>query len=200
VGGLTRRLGIPYKTFKAIAEDHFGVGGYRELAALRKKVACTANIQKAHQAWNAMTPEQKAAEIKRRFGGGSALERGFGETLAAQGYSHVLNDWISLDFEGVWRPREADIKVILGKQKLVVLCDGEAFHGPGYIFGDARARIADDVQTAQGFYTLGYSVVRYSESEIHSGWALAHLGRSATRIAAGERMLRLWHPLREEWG
>lgn len=54
--------------------------------------------------------------------------------------------------------------------EFLVLCDGEAFHGPRFAFGDCSQRIVDDVATADGYYAL----VRYSETEIREGTALTH--------------------------
>lgn len=87
----------------------------------------------------------------------------------------------------------------LGSQKLVILCDGEAFHGPGFAFGDPSPRISDDVATAEGYYALGYSVIRYSETELKKGEALLHFLECFPRLNAGQRLLRLWYPPTERW-
>ena len=83
-------------------------------------------------------------------------------------------------------------------RKVVVLCDGEAFHGPKFVFGSAQARIDNDIKTARAYYDTDYSVLRYSESEIKSGWALTHLLGVLSRLSSVHKVYRTWHPCVEE--
>lgn len=101
---------------------------------------------------------------------------------------------------GVQTHREADIKVQLPKNhKVVILCDGEVFHGPGSLYTEPSIRIEDDVATAEGFFSLGYSVIRYSESEILAGDAVAHFDAALPALQAGGRLYRTWYPAEERW-
>jgi len=60
-----------------------------------------------------------------------ALEARLSERLKEDNLIFELNVWQSIPINGKKVPREADIKVDLGAgRKLVILCDGEAFHGP----------------------------------------------------------------------
>ena len=196
VGVTMREQSITYKVYRAIVEDALGAKRYKHLARQRKKARSADNIKKAHEKWAAMSPEEKAAEIARRFRGGSPLEKSLALQLRKQGVSGFeMNQWQALRIGGEWCPREADIKILVGaSHKLVVLCDGEAFHGPGFVFGDIQARIADDVATADAYFAAGYSVARYSESEVKDGSACRHLLAWLPRLRAGERLYRTWHP------
>lgn len=191
-----REQAVSYKVYRAIVEDALGVGAYEKQAHTRKYASSAENVKKAHARWAALTPEEKAAEIAQRFGGGSPLEKDFAQQLEGAGVVGVLpNSWQSLQIRGKWCPREADLKIPVGDgRKLVVLCDGEAFHGPGYIFEDKLARITDDIATADAYFDAGYSVVRYSESEVRNGQALRHLLSWLPRLRAGEHLYRTWHP------
>ena len=195
VGETLSRLGVPYKTYKAVLQDALGVGGYERVASSRKTVRSPINIRGAHKKWQRMTPEEKAAELKRRFGKGSALEASFRHQIEGLGLDTSLNVWQSLHIEGAWRPREADLKISLEDgRKIVILCDGEAFHGPRYIYANPEGRVADDVATAEGYYALGYTTLRYSESEIHNGPAFQHFISVLQRLKESRKILRLWHP------
>lgn len=190
-----RRLGVSYTTYRAILQDALGVDGYARIAASRKSSRSAANIKGAHQKWQQMTPEQKASEAQRRFGRGSALEASFARQLEILGLDLVLNVWQSVKIAGVWRPREADIKVTLRDgRKIVILCDGEAFHGPRYIYAKVDERVEDDIATAEGYYDLGYTALRYSETEILSGVAFQHFCSLLQRLTESSKILRLWHP------
>jgi len=196
VGETLREQAVSYKVYRSIVEDAVGAGTYKKQARQRKKARSVANIRKAHAKWAAMTPEHKAAEIARRFRKGSLLERKLASQLRKSGIcGFQMNQWQSFLFDEKWCPREADIKIPVGDgRKLVVLCDGEAFHGPKFAFGDAAARIADDVATADAYFAAGYSVVRYSESEVNSGDACRHLLAWLPRCSKGVQLYRTWHP------
>jgi len=112
-----------------------------------------------------------------------------------------MNQWQSLSVSGHVVPREADIKLMVdGARKLVIVCDGEAFHGPKCIFGNPEDRIRDDVETAQAYFDAGYSILRYSETEILSGAAKDHVFSVLSRLRYGSgSVMRTWHPLVETW-
>jgi hypothetical protein len=192
-----RRLAITYKVFKAIGEEALGIEGYAAWASARKTLVAKSNGRLAHEAYWAMAPEDKAAFIKRKFGGPHNLELLFAEQLAASGVEDFkMNQWQSVSVDGAMVPREADLKVnIDGTRKIVVLCDGEAFHGPRAIFVEPEERVRDDVATAEAYFQLGYSVLRYSETEIKTGRAIEHFknihGRLQSEVV---RVYRTWYP------
>jgi hypothetical protein len=196
VGDTLREQAVTYKVYRAIVEDAVGPQAYRSRARARQKARSVANIRKAHEKWAAMTPEEKATEIARRFRKGSLLEKKLAHQLRKAGVDGLqMNQWQSFRIGGKWSPREADIKIPVGAgRKLVVLCDGEAFHGPKFAFGDVTARIADDIATADAYFAAGYSVARYSESEVKSGAACQHLLAWLPRCFQGEQLYRTWHP------
>jgi len=192
-----RLLAISYKVFKTIGEQALGLEGYEAWAAARKTAVAKANGLIAHEAYRAMTPEEKAAFLKRKFGGPHNLELLFAGQLVASGVADFkMNQWQSVPVHGAMVPREADIKLdIDGVRKIVVLCDGEAFHGPGAIFVKPEDRIRDDVATADAYFQLGYSVLRYSETEIKAGLAIEHFKKVYGRLQAGlGRVYRTWYP------
>jgi hypothetical protein len=158
-------------------DDALGVGAYEKQARERQR---------------APLREVTGGKLKR----GSGLERNLaGQLLQAGVTGLALNRWQTIFVNGVPCPREADLKIpVGGGRKLVVLCDGEAFHGPRYIFKDKQARIADDIATADAYFEAGYSVVRYSESEVHDKRALRHLLSWLPRLRAGGHLYRTWHP------
>ena len=190
-------LGIPYKVFKRVGQQLLGEQGYEDWQRDRKVVVARKMARVAHEKWMSLTPEEKAETLKKRFGKTCALETQLAGQLRSQGVQNFqMNQWQSLSVGGQKTPRESDIKIDMGDgRKVVVLCDGEAFHGPRTIFGDPKDRIQNDIQTADAFFDVGYSVVRYSESEIKSGWALQHLLVTLGHLKQGsQKIYRTWHP------
>jgi len=198
-----RRLGITYNLFKAVGVYVLGEVAYADCFRKRKWER-TSKVGQAHaDAYRALTPDQKAAVLQRRFPRvRSKIEIRMSDDLADLGEKDIAtNQWQSIPVNGVMVPREADIKLPLGDgRKLVILCDGEAFHGPRCIFGNAIDRIHDDTETAQAYFAVGYSVLRYAEIEILTGAAKQHLALTLPRLRAGnEKVLRMWHPPQEVW-
>jgi len=195
-----RKLGVTYKVFRDIAEDILGVSGYQAWGISRKVSCGRSNLAIAHKNYRELPPDGKAQRLKKLYGGPCRLEADFADALGKHGITVTLNSWQAVPVRGQSVPREADIKIELDiHHKLVVLCDGEAFHGPKFAFGDATGRISDDIDTAEGYFQLGYSVSRYSETELKSGVALKHLLDNLPRLRAGRRLFRLWHPATELW-
>lgn len=196
VQSILRQNAIPYKTFREIGERILGVEGYQNWASHKKSITGQRNIRSAHSKYAKLSPEDKALFFQ-RYRKASPLEKKLSEVLV--GWDFRLNEWQSLPVLGRMVPREADIKISVGPEhKLVILCDGEAFHGPRAMF-NPEERTRDDVVTAEAYFAAGYSVVRYSESEINQGWAADHLQRVLKRAVLGERIFRLWHLKLERW-
>jgi hypothetical protein len=195
------RLGISFDLFRAVGVYLLGEDGYR-VWAKRRVFERTARMGKAHaDRYRSLSPAEKAEVLKRRFPRArSRIETRMSEFLTKRGESFVTNDWQALLINGTLVPREADLKIDLGTSKVVVECDGEAWHGPNFIFGDANRVVKSDLQTANAYFEAGYSVLRYSETEIMSGEAEAHLGQALDRLRlSGGRVFRLWYPLTETW-
>jgi len=191
-------LAITYKVFKAIGEHALGVLGYTSWAKGRKKATAKRNIRIAHEGYWAMTPEEKVGYIEQKFGRVHTLELLLAGQIVTSGVVNIkMNEWQSVPINGEMLPREADIKVTLeDKRKIVVLCDGEAFHGPKSVFVKPEDRVRDDVTTAEAYFNLGYSVLRYSENEIHSGMAIAHFMQIYRHLRefSTARIYRTWYP------
>lgn len=192
-------LGLPYKVIKEVAIHAFG-DDYAKHMYDRKAEQGRQTIKLAHAWWDGLSDSEKAHEMKRRFGGTCQLEASFAQQLRTARVGGLeMNSWQTLRIGEKKQPREADIKISIGDgRKIVVLCDGEAFHGPKTIHGNPAERIENDRQTALAFYDLGYTVVRYSESEIHDGRALVHLQDTMKRLARCQRIYRNWHPHEEQ--
>jgi hypothetical protein len=199
VGVTLRCLGISYVVYLEIVQSVLGVDTYATEAHHRKATIAVKNIKQAHAKWAALPPDQRAAILKARFCHGSKLEHEFVRQMTSIGITNIeRNDWTSLMVNGKCVPREADIKVKLPQsRRLIILCDGEAFHGPRFVYGNAATRIQNDLDTAQAFYAAGYSIVRYSETEIKSGQALQHLLVSMERLNQVNRIYRTWYPHEE---
>lgn len=192
-------LGLSYQVVKSIGQCAFGFAGYQDLIAARKALVGTCNLKVSHDNYRSLSPQAKALLLKDRFSHGSSLERELVCQLKSLGISRFeTNQWQSVTINGVCVPREADLKIPLsGGRKLVVLCDGEAFHGPAVFRGHPKNVIENDRQTALAFFRLGYSSVRYSETEIKTGFAILHLKNLLDRSAAFQKAYRNWCPLEE---
>lgn len=129
----------------------------------------------------------------------SGLERELVQQLRAVGIEPCgRNEWSTVEVDGQKVRREADLKVAVGDgRKVIVLCDGLAFHGPGCLYGDPQAKIASDQATALAFFALGYSVLRYSGEEIREGLALAHIQGCLERLKTHQQVYRNWCPAEE---
>lgn len=172
------RLGISYKVYRAICAHAFGAGYDAAVLSKRREL-----IEKNR--------EQARTD--------SRLEGEFAENLERAGFKICArNSWMTLQIGQNKVKREADIKVAVGDgRKAIVLCDGEAFHGPGCLYAEPEARISSDRETAMAFFGLGYSVVRYSETEIHDGIAIDHFRDVMKRLASRQRVYRNWCPAEE---
>lgn len=199
VRSIMTRLGLTYKAVRSMAEVAFGAECYRTMVLARTRLVSAANLRKAHSQYRALSPSAKASLLKARFGGACALELKLADELRECGLSDIeLNQWQSIRIGSSLVPREADIKLSLGDgRKLVILCDGEAFHGPRLIHGEPGPKIESDRQTALAFFDAGYSVARYSESEIHAGFALTHVRVLLDRLVSCRRVYRNWCPMEE---
>lgn len=200
VADIVGNSGVQYKVCKQILVDHMGLDGYKNAAKSRLLESSRKNISVMHEHWNSMDPVEKAALWSKRYKGGSKIEKQLVHELESNGVKFLTNVWQSIPIDGLMAPRESDIKIDTGcGGKIIVLCDGEAFHGPKYAFGNPLARMDNDVSTARSYFSIGYSVVRYSETEIKSGIAWEHLRDVIKRVSSGSRCIRMWHPHIEEW-
>lgn len=198
VGQILQKVGVSYKLFKQIAEFLFGVEEYRAWAKGRIRERTVAMARKAHEKYRNMSPEEKA-EFFSKFKRGSSLERVLADQLRSAGLSDfIMNVWQSVPVRGVMEPREADIKLAVGDgRKIVILCDGLAFHGPGTIYGNPADRIREDAATAEAYFQSGYSVLRVSETEVKNGVALAAVQTALEKLKSTVRYYRNWCPSEE---
>jgi len=172
------RLGISYKVFRAIGEDAFGKEGYRNKMHSRKAENARRVVEEAQQS--------------------NALEDGFADQIRELGWPVWQTVWYTLKIDGQKVKREADIKCRFPNgKKAILLCDGVVFHGPGCLYVDSK-KIEEDRQTALAFFELGYTVLRYSETEIHDGTALQHLQQTMERLSSCEKVYRNWAPEEEK--
>lgn len=99
----------------------------------------------------------------------SSLEKIFAIGLQ-QPYS--TNVWMHINLFGKLRKCEVDLKIELKDRKFAVLIDGETFHGKDSYFGAKRYK--EDLEITKVLAGMGYFTVRYSETEVMSGWARKH--------------------------
>lgn len=198
------RLGITFDLFRQVGVSVLGSDGYKTWSLERRRKSCSKVGLGQAERYRALSPEEKMIVLQKRFPRvRSKLEIRMFEDLVSLGESNFeLNRWQALVVFGKVSPREADVKLSVdGKRKLVIVCDGEAFHGPKCIFGDPDQRILDDQETARAYFDAGYSVIRYSETEITSGVSRSHLRASLERLRADMslRVMRTWYPPIEVW-
>jgi len=173
------KMGVHYEAAKKLISSVLGVVDYHEWVLSRKKETLAGNREKARTSSN--LEEIFVAQMK---------------TINVKPCSR--NAWLTLNVKGQAVHREADIKVNLKEgRKAIILCDGEAFHGTKCIYGDPAYKIESDRDTALAMFQLGYTVLRYSESEIKNGFALKHLeGVLNTNL----HMYRNWCPEETMYG
>lgn len=101
----------------------------------------------------------------------SRLEKQFRENL---NINYKCNCWKTLKIDNKYRRKEIDIEIIEEKinKNFSIFIDGEAFHGSQAYFKGAPVEI--DIKVALKLSEVGYYTIRYSESEIKSGWANRH--------------------------
>lgn len=104
----------------------------------------------------------------------SSLEYSFRDFLTKQSIGFVPNSWITVKVNDLYERREIDIKVPLEDtgRKFSIFIDGEAFHGKNTYFRGST--VEAEQGSTKAVASLGYFTIRYSESEIKSGWAFDH--------------------------
>lgn len=180
INDIRQQVGVTYPVLRAIGEHAFG----KEILA---RMMHTRKVRTIHQTLALLTLH-------------SGLEDELVCQMEAAGIVvHARNRWRTIQVRGEPTCREADIEVKLEDgRKVLIFCDGEAFHGPRCRYRDPTACIDYDTETAQAFYDLGYSALRYSETEIRSGEAASHLLGVLDRLKASAlRVCRTWHPATE---
>lgn len=143
--------------------------------------------------WDTLSTEGRVEHFQ-RLTGPSSLEALLVGQLAGEGVSiRRRNAWYTFGTgidRQIW---EADLQLCDASGRVVVVqCDGEAFHGLDTVFIDPRIKAASDTQSDQSFLARGYSVVRFSGSEIKSGEALSIL--LETVLPCSHQLSRNWHP------
>ena len=198
VNQILRKIGLSFNVFKEIAEYLLGKEEYKAWAYERIRKRTVAMAEKAHEKYRNMSPEEKTAFFS-KFKRGSKLEKVLATQLQAEGLSDfAMNVWQSVPVKGKMSPREADIKLSVGDgRKLIILCDGVAFHGPGTIYGDPSKRIQEDTNTAEAYFQQGYSVIRVSELEVKTGQALILVRSVLDSLKTCRQVYRNWCPLEE---
>lgn len=190
-------VGVSFPIFRAICEHALGEEYFERIKRGRAERGKKFG-EALHASWVAMSPEERSEFIRKRFKNSSALETTFASQLLKAGLSYRQNVWKTVMVGGLKVPREADFIVESHGSKVVVLCDGTAFHGPNAHFG-SPSKVADDNETANGFVGLGYSVARYSEDEIHRSEAILDLRRLIAMVPENGRFLRNWITGTEQW-
>lgn len=100
----------------------------------------------------------------------SGLELLFSEKLKMPFES---NCWMVLYINNEPKKSEIDLKIPIRERKFAVFIDGESFHGSKSIFFRPNSILIDTLK-AKRLSEMGYYSIRYSETEVKSGWALKH--------------------------
>ena len=162
---LTRRdikevLGLELDFVREVAIDRFGASWYkRRIEFIRRR-----------------------AHLQICFVRPSGLEKTFVKGLQIKPCAQ--NDWMILTINGKQCKKEIDVKVALGEtgRKFAILIDGETFHGKNSYFRQGYEKI--DIDTATTLASMGYFTIRYSETEVNSGWACDHFKSLYDRFLA----------------
>jgi hypothetical protein len=113
----------------------------------------------------------------------SGLELSFTDELKVP---FETNKWIVLKIDGECYKSEIDVKVPIGNRKFAILIDGESFHGPKKFYRkDAVDKNNEDVDNvrARALADMGYFTIRYSETEVNSGWAIKNFSKLYTEFS-----------------
>jgi hypothetical protein len=89
---------------------------------------------------------------------------------------YLPGQWMTIIVDGEYERREIDIKITLGetKRKFAIFIDGEAFHGKNACSCFNITPVEKEIEITKAFADLGYFSIRYSETEVKSGWANQH--------------------------
>jgi hypothetical protein len=79
---------------------------------------------------------------------------------------------------------EIDIRLEYCGVKFYILCDGEAFHGPDCYFRGNT--VSSDDFLSRALFSLHPFVLRYSETEIKSGFAIGHIDKVLKEINSND--------------
>lgn len=201
---VTWAIGCPlYLKIQQDIESGLGVRDIMQAHGLNFKVVnpiCIAILgADNHAAWIQSTRAKTIHKNREQARMDSRLEHVFIDQIQQCGLVIVArNSWSTLNINGQELHREVDIKLAVGDgRKVLIFCDGEVFHGPKCLYANPNEKIASDRETAIAFFNLGYSAVRYSESEIHNGKALQHLIKMWNQLKNCSRVYRSWCPNEE---
>lgn len=105
-----------------------------------------------------------------------------------------MNQWKTLTIDDKKCAREIDISFWSDEEtSFVILCDGKVFHGERTVYKENT--LVYDRKAAKAFTAIGYNVIRYSEDEIYSNFAINHLRDIVKKLkfdSNKERYLRCW--------
>lgn len=186
---------LSYKRVKNFCMGIWGEEKYAQVMEATRRANVRKGAVTRRQFWANLTPQEKAKRLESWHRKPNTLEELFLSQVQTldYGFDVQMNVWKAVQIGGEMQPREADLRFEFENKVFLVFCDGEAFHGPRRIFEDKEWKIQDDIATAEAFFNMGYNTVRYSETEIHSGAALAHFHK----VLDYSRVFRLWHPSKE---
>jgi hypothetical protein len=124
------------------------------------------------------------------------LEKFFGSQIQELDKSIIIryNVWKTLKdtIKNAYIHLQTDITIKVNSYNICILCDGHAFHGSNcYFRGDT---VKEDEYKSEILYKYNPFVLRYSESEIKSGYAIAHLKGIIEEIILGKlnKLYRSW--------
>lgn len=148
----------------------------KKLLGLETDYVREAAIEKFGEEWYKKRVKviRKRGLLQSQFQRPSGLEISFTRELKIPFES---NKWIVLKIDGEHFRSEIDVKIPIGDRKFAILIDGESFHGPKKFYNkDKVSKNNEDMDNvkAKALARMGYYTIRYSETEVNSGWANDH--------------------------
>jgi len=169
-------LGLEKDYIKEAAIERHGFDWYKNrLIFIRKRSGLEHSAAMLNFYNKLRKDENKLKEhFENRIRTPSNLELLFQKNLSDCMISFEHNSWQTIKINNTFERREIDLKIPLKNtnKKFIVFVDGEAFHGPQAFF--KASPVERDCNTTKAFSDLGYLTIRYSESEIKNGIAIAH--------------------------
>jgi len=178
---LTRReikalLGLEKDFVREAAIEKFGLEWYDKRVSFIRDQAGPAHSEALHLFFDNLKKDKDKLEefFKNRFPVPSKLEIFFQENLSQSNISFEANKWTTIMVNGSYERREVDIKASIEgtKRKFAIFIDGEAFHGDQAYF--KMTSVEKESEITKAFSSIGYLTIRYSETEVKTGWAITH--------------------------
>jgi hypothetical protein len=171
-GDIEKLISLKKDFITKVAIEHFGQIWWQERLKRITNNASQITSKKRKLFFNELRKDPVALEkyLSYLHRMPSKLELLFSSNLPKE-FDTESNVWTTLKIDSRFEHHEIDLKVKLDNyKKFIIFIDGEAFHGENAFFKTVSP-VADE-KIAKAFADLGYYVIRYSETEVKSNWAV----------------------------